>query len=628
MANHSPASSCGPLIQEAENGVLSGAFIIGNDVNASSGQYIHVPNGTGDSKLNGSSQAAFCLRVTTPGIYYLKGWVHADGGANDSFFVQVDGAPASGYLWDTLRNTFYDMDYVSDRRGANPVELTLAAGDHEVVFHLREDGTRLDKIELELIDGQLPDTQFALDTMTMGDGSINRSPAQATYTTGTLVQLSAVPETGWQFAGWSDDLSGLANPASLLMDSDKRITAIFVEDVGGVSTCGGLVQEAEEGELFGLFTIGHDTAASGGAYIHVPDQSGDGRPDGPSRAEYCFTVATPGTYHLRARVYGDSGHTDSFFVRVNGSPEGAYLWDTTRNTSYATDYLSDRGKANPVVLTLDISGSHIVTVNLREDGTRLDQLELVLVEPLVAATSQSILTANSRHFKPVASSENVPASPSEDRTSDASPYQLGEFADATPTRLAATTLALPDPSRKAIATGDLNNDGWDDLVVVRRVSPDRTNSRRDILLMNAKGVLTDRTETYVPGFISQPTEARDVIIADFDGDGWNDVVMASDQTPIYYRNHGRDRRGTWQGLQQTFSNLPSLSPDVTAFCALAAGDLNGDDALDLYIGLPNRWRGPGRHVVQRWQRSLHRCKRRAARIIAPIRHGHGCPNHR
>ncbi len=212
-----PPANCGGLVQEAEDGVLSGAFVMGSDVNASGGTYIHVPNGAGDSQPNGPSQAAYCLHVTTPGVYYLKGWVHAASGADDSFFVRVDGNPASGYLWDTLRNTVYDMDYASHRGGANPVELTLAAGEHEVIFYLREDGTRLDKIELELIDDQIPDTQFVLDTMTVGSDSVTLNPAQATYTAGALVQLSAIPDAGWQFVGWSDDLSGTSNPASLLI---------------------------------------------------------------------------------------------------------------------------------------------------------------------------------------------------------------------------------------------------------------------------------------------------------------------------------------------------------------------------------------------------------------------------
>ena len=42
-------------------------------------------------------------------------------------------------------------DYVNDRDGADPVEVWLPAGENTVKIYLREDGTRLDKIELELV---------------------------------------------------------------------------------------------------------------------------------------------------------------------------------------------------------------------------------------------------------------------------------------------------------------------------------------------------------------------------------------------------------------------------------------------------------------------------------------------
>jgi hypothetical protein len=45
------------------------------------------------------------------------------------------------------------------------------------------------------------------------------------------------------------------------------------------------------------------------------------------------------------------------------------------------DHLNNRGVADPVVLTLT-AGSHAVTVYARDDGTRLDRLELESVRPL------------------------------------------------------------------------------------------------------------------------------------------------------------------------------------------------------------------------------------------------------
>ena len=43
----------------------------------------------------------------------------------------------------------------------------------------------------------------------------------------TAVTIEAVPSFGHVFDGWSGDLSGTTNPAILLMDCDKSITASF-----------------------------------------------------------------------------------------------------------------------------------------------------------------------------------------------------------------------------------------------------------------------------------------------------------------------------------------------------------------------------------------------------------------
>ncbi|MFQ6102206.1 MAG: PKD domain-containing protein, partial [Anaerolineae bacterium] len=147
----------GGLVQEAESGTLVGAFAIGDDGAASGGQYIHVPNGFGNrSGPDEGQRASYSFTVDTPGTYRIKAWVYAANVEDDSFFVTVDGSPSGGYLWDTLINTSYQADYVNDRGGADPVEVTLAEGQHTVIIYLREDGARLDKIELELVSTPTP----------------------------------------------------------------------------------------------------------------------------------------------------------------------------------------------------------------------------------------------------------------------------------------------------------------------------------------------------------------------------------------------------------------------------------------------------------------------------------------
>ncbi len=47
---------------------------------------------------------------------------------------------------------------------------------------------------------------------------------------GTTVTIEAVPAFGYVFDSWSGDLSGTTNPAILIMDCDKSITANFSID--------------------------------------------------------------------------------------------------------------------------------------------------------------------------------------------------------------------------------------------------------------------------------------------------------------------------------------------------------------------------------------------------------------
>jgi len=87
-----------------------------------------------------------------------------------------------------------------------------------------------------LIDGDkvvtayLVQEEYTLSTSIVGSGTINKNPEQATYTYGTVVELTAIPSVGWHFIGWSGDLSSLLNPASITMDGDKSVSASFAVD--------------------------------------------------------------------------------------------------------------------------------------------------------------------------------------------------------------------------------------------------------------------------------------------------------------------------------------------------------------------------------------------------------------
>ncbi|MEM8486210.1 MAG: putative Ig domain-containing protein, partial [Bacteroidota bacterium] len=90
-----------------------------------------------------------------------------------------------------------------------------------------------------------------------------------------------------------------------------------------------------------------------------------------------------------------------------------------------------------------------------------------------------------------------------------------------------TLSIVGDEEEKDIAVGDLDKDGWDDIIVVRKEGFMGTGARTDLLIMNESGTLVDRTADLAPGFAAEPTIARDAIITDLDGDGWDDVLIAN-----------------------------------------------------------------------------------------------------
>jgi hypothetical protein len=65
---------------------------------------------------------------------------------------------------------------------------------------------------------------YALTTAVL-NGTLTLSPAGGVYETGTVVTVTAVPDFGYSFIGWSGDLTGSTNPATILMNGNKSISA-------------------------------------------------------------------------------------------------------------------------------------------------------------------------------------------------------------------------------------------------------------------------------------------------------------------------------------------------------------------------------------------------------------------
>jgi subtilisin family serine protease len=67
----------------------------------------------------------------------------------------------------------------------------------------------------------------ALTIFTRGGGRVEQSVDDGIYLAGSNAQLNAIPLPGWTFSGWSGSLGGNQTAQTLLMDSNKGVTARF-----------------------------------------------------------------------------------------------------------------------------------------------------------------------------------------------------------------------------------------------------------------------------------------------------------------------------------------------------------------------------------------------------------------
>jgi hypothetical protein len=85
-------------------------------------------------------------------------------------------------------------------------------------------------VPITVTNGTVILREYLLSITLDGSGSVTKNPNQSTYSYGTVVQLTAIPNAGWTFSSWSGNLSGSTNPNSITMNGNKSVTAHFTEN--------------------------------------------------------------------------------------------------------------------------------------------------------------------------------------------------------------------------------------------------------------------------------------------------------------------------------------------------------------------------------------------------------------
>jgi hypothetical protein len=135
-----------------------------------------------------------------------------------------------------------------------------------------------------------------------------------------------------------------------------------------------------------------------------------------------------------------------------------------------------------------------------------------------------------------------------------------------------------------VTPADFNGDGLEDIVITKMTFQTTETYELDILLNDGNGSLVLATSGVFLGTVPAVQHPRQVVTADFNGDGLSDIFVA---------DHGYDF-DPFPGYQNTLvltapngkledatDNLPQQDDFTHSACA---ADIDGDEDIDLYVG--------------------------------------------
>lgn len=207
-----------------------------------------------------------------------------------------------------------------------------------------------------------------------GAGTVAKDPDYAEYPHGTVVELTAVAESGWEFIEWGGDASGGTNPLSVTMNGDKTIEAVFGLAHASVSIGDTATLEGGPGNTTCVFTVtrGGDTTLPVTVYYATADGSATSTDNDYVAASSSVVIpafVSSGT--IAVEVVGDTTYeaNEVFYVRLTGADNasvedalgvGTILNDDTRaalRNSYVTDGSVHEAVLSPEGDLLYIGGS-------------------------------------------------------------------------------------------------------------------------------------------------------------------------------------------------------------------------------------------------------------------------------
>jgi hypothetical protein len=170
--------------------------------------------------------------------------IHSNGNSWDGYFLGAYGrfngvgGSSSRDVFAVGVNQFFNVvegsyivhynghDWARQITGLNAALNDVWAANSHDIFVVGDGGTILRYAGPGAISYTL-----GITTTGTGTGTVSISPDQAEYLVGTVVTLTATPDGGSRFAGWSGDITGTlggqTNPLTVTMDGPRLIAATF-----------------------------------------------------------------------------------------------------------------------------------------------------------------------------------------------------------------------------------------------------------------------------------------------------------------------------------------------------------------------------------------------------------------
>ena len=240
-------------------------------------------------------------------------------------------------------------------------------------------------------------TQCGLTVNVEGSGNVSVNPAGGSYDVGTEVEVEALAETGWQFSGWSGDLTGSSNPASIIMDANKTVTATFTYTqtlpvIDGFTATPNTIIEGDFVALQWLIT-GADSASIDNGVGAVAPYSGSVQDAPISNTTYTLTATNSAGSVTRSvtvtvMVPGPViNHFSATPVTINEGEAATLSWDITDAETAAIN--NGVGAVSPTTGSVQVSPTSTTWYTLTatsSTGSVTRSVTVTVVQPTPAIT--------------------------------------------------------------------------------------------------------------------------------------------------------------------------------------------------------------------------------------------------